>query len=513
MASKASAVEDTDPAKTVKESRIIVGDQVIEDGTYSSLNTVSMGDPDKYSAQTGVLTFRGGPLRDNGAYGTAQVEKEELVVKRAIRTTVLDKDHVGFGVGSQPIIVKWYKNIREMMNIVDESKTATAMKEVIVPSNDGRIYFVDLDKMTYSRDSIFVGYPMKSAASVNPYGYPLLYVGQSEDDISGYKGLMGMRIYNLIDQSMAKILPGTTYGAYSEEGSVTTSALVESASDTLIYAGNNGTLNTVSMNTDFDLENGTLTINPQRNAYAFKSKLKNGEKNYGISSSPAAYGDYVFFGDKAGSIQCVNMSTLQPVWTVDMEDSVVCSVALEIGENGEVYLYAGNVTNKRAKSAPVKMVKLNALTGEKIWEVKTTVNAKYASAPAKEGIYGGVTASPLIGEGDISDLVIFNVNNLVDGKTNYAVVYALDKLTGEEIWSQPLDVSSVSSPIAMYRPDGKSYIVMGDDNGTLRLMDGFTGSTIHTVNLGSTIQASPAAYGNRIVVGTTGGMLYFVDLE
>ena len=65
----------------------------------------------------------------------------------------------------------------------------------------------------------------------------------------------------------------------------------------------------------------------------------------------------------------------------------------------------------------------------------------------------------------------------------------------------------------MYQPDGKSYIVMGDDNGTLRLMDGFTGGTIHTVNLGSNIQASPVAYGNRIVVGTTGGMLYFVDLE
>ena len=98
-------------------------------------------------------------------------------------------------------------------------------------------------------------------------------------------------------------------------------------------------------------------------------------------------------------------------------------------------------------------------------------------------------------------------------KTAYAVVYALDKITGEEVWSQPLDVASVSSPVAVYRPDGKSYIVMGDDNGTLRLMDGYSGTTISTVNLGSAIQASPAAYGNKIVVGTTGGMLYFVELK
>lgn len=71
----------------------------------------------------------------------------------------------------------------------------------------------------------------------------------------------------------------------------------------------------------------------------------------------------------------------------------------------------------------------------------------------------------------------------------------------------------MSSPIALYQKDGKSYIVMGDDGGTLRLMDGFSGSTISALSLGSAIQASPAAYGNQIVVGTTGGMLYFVELR
>ena len=119
-----------------------------------------------------------------------------------------------------------------------------------------------------------------------------------------------------------------------------------------------------------------------------------------------------------------------------------------------------------------------------------------------------------MGEGDINDLVIFNVNRVeFDDKSVCAVVYALDKETGEEVWSQPLDVESMSSPIALYQKDGKSYIVMGDDGGTLRLMDGFSGSTISALSLGSAIQASPAAYGNQIVVGTTGGMLYFVELE
>ena len=101
----------------------------------------------------------------------------------------------------------------------------------------------------------------------------------------------------------------------------------------------------------------------------------------------------------------------------------------------------------------------------------------------------------------------------LDDKSICAVVYALDKTTGEEVWNQPLDVDSKSSPIGLYQRDGKSYIVMGDDGGTLRLMDGFSGTTLSTLNLGSAIQASPAAYGNEIVVGTTGGMLYFVELK
>ena len=175
--------------------------------------------------------------------------------------------------------------------------------------------------------------------------------------------------------------------------------------------------------------------------------------------------------------------------------------------------YAGNVLNKFEKSAPIHMKKINALTGEIIWDHQTESKCKYSSKLIKEGLYPGAAASPLIGQGDINDLVIFNVNNVVDGNESYAIVYALDRETGEEVWSQPLDVSSVSSPIAVYCPDGKSYIVLGDDNGTLRLMDGYTGATISTVNLGSAIQASPAAYGNTIVVGTTGGMLYFVGLE
>ena len=480
--------------------------------TVSRSDIVSMGDPAAYSQQAGVLTFRGGPLRQNSAAGTVEVASEQLSVVRGIRTTTLGSNYTGFGYGSQPLIVKWYKNIREMMNISDESRTTTAMKEVIFPSSDGNIYFFDLDKKIYSRQPITVGYPMQTTASINPYGYPLLYVGQTEDTVSGYTGIMGLRVYNLIDQKLIGFETGYSDNSKSAKvGSVSTSPIIEADSDTVIYGADNGLLYTLSMNTEFDLDNAQISVDPQSTAYGYATSLKNATQ--GISTSVATYGDYAYFGDKAGSIQCVDMNTMECVWAFDMEDSVVGTVSLECAEDG-VYLYAGNVVNKRERSSVIKLVKLDALSGELIWQHDGQIKGKYASKTAKEGIYAGAMAAPLVGQGNISDLVIFNVNRVViDDKNNYAVVYALDKETGEEVWSQPIDVDSVSSPVALYQPDGKSYLVMGDENGTLRLMDGFSGSTISTVNLGSAIRSTPAAYGNDIVVGTTGGMIYFVELQ
>ncbi len=470
-----------------------------------------MGDPAKYNPQGGVLTFRGGPLRQNGAYGTAEVETQELSVIRGMRTGTLGNSEMGFGYGSQPLIVKWYKNIREMMPIKEESKNTTAFKEVILPSGDGKIYFYNLETQVFSRDTIDVGFPIDTTGAINPYGYPLMYVGQSEEEVNGYRGIVGMRIYNLINDEMIAFETGLNDDSYSAKvGTVSGSPLIEAASDTLIYGGDNGMLYTVAMNTEFDLENAKISVDPQVSAFAYKTNIRNAKQ--GIRTSVAAYGDYAYFGDMAGTIQCVDMNTLEPVWTLDMGDSVLANVAIEVEEDG-VYLYAGNVINKRAKSGAISLVKIDALSGDVVWS-NENAHGKYSSKLGS-GIYAGLMGSPLIGQGDISDLVIFNVNHVQTEEKNkyYSMVYALDKSTGEEVWSQPVDVDSISSPIAMYESDGTSYIVMGDDGGTLRLMDGFTGMTISTVNLGSAIQASPAAYGNTIVVGTTGGMIYFVELK
>ncbi|MFR2021299.1 MAG: hypothetical protein ACLS6G_12785 [Christensenellales bacterium] len=185
-----------------------------------------------------------------------------------------------------------------MMNIADDSKNTTAMREVIVPSDDGKIYFYDLDTMAYSRQPIDVGLPMSVTASVNPYGYPLLYVGQTEEKTSAYTGVIGMRVYNLIDQTLLDFVTSKDEAAKGQNDAVAPSSIVESYSDTLIYTAKNGLLYTVNMNTYFDLDNAEVVVDPVKTVYGYESSIRNAVQ--GITGGVASYGDYVYYGDDSG---------------------------------------------------------------------------------------------------------------------------------------------------------------------------------------------------------------------
>ena len=550
MAMKASAAEETTPDKTIKSTSVAMGGEVQEGFAGQH---VSMGDPDAYGSSYGILTFRGGPLRQNAAYGKVTISDEMLAAEqsgtalqpklklgRSARTLRLADGSTGFGVGSQPIIVKWPKVIREMMDIypsfVNTAEGKSPMKEVIVPASDGQIYFYDLESQTPSRDTINIGMSLDVAASVSPYGYPLLYVGQTSESMTvifsensselrdgskstkqTVKGITGMRVYSLLDHSLAGFETTLNLSAPYANTEVYSSPLVYvdpvTHQDTLLYTTASGMFYTLPLNTQFDLQGKSVSVSPADTTYSYKTKLKKDTKE-GIRTSIAAYGDYAYFGDMSGLLQCVDMNTLQPVWARSLGESIVSTPALEVDDAG-VWLYTGTVLNFTKKSAAIHMMKLNALTGEVVWDVTTELKGQYESKTAKAGLYAGVQASPVVGEGDIDDMVIFNVNRLqIEKKVNSAVLYGLDKTTGSVLWQQILDAESVSSPIAMYRKDnGQSYIVLGDDNGTLRVMDGYNGTTLHTLNLGGPIQSSPAAYENHIVVGNTTGQIFFVDLD
>jgi outer membrane protein assembly factor BamB len=124
-----------------------------------------------------------------------------------------------------------------------------------------------------------------------------------------------------------------------------------------------------------------------------------------------------------------------------------------------------------------------------------------------------VQGTGLLGEHDIANLVIYPIAGTPT--TFQGLLVALDKRTGAEVWRFTMANYAWSSPVAVYTPEGKSYIVICDSAGKMFLLDGITGQSLTSVTLsakGLPIEASPAVYEDMIVIGTRGQRIYGVDL-
>lgn len=486
----AGAVEGTDPSQLKLTSTAYSGGKKASEFTRTA--PISMNGPANYSAWQGaVLTFRGGPFRQNAAYGTVDVKENKLEIAWASPMGGIGS-YYGAGWPGQPAIVKWTKEVREMMNITPEKKAVTALKEVIMASQDGNIYFLDLADGQATRDPIHVGYPLKSSVSIDPRGMPMLMVGQSISKIGNKTGAIGYFIFNLINQKQMEFFNGRDKNAYGTNGAFDGSALLDLNSDTMIVAGENGLLYTVSLNTKFDVANATLSIDPKTSLYKAKtSKQKNTET--GVEGSVAMYGNYAYFADATGILQCVDVNTMKPVWAVNTDDNTDASIALDFEEDGSLALYTGNTVKEQGKKGMCTIRRLNALTGEQVWSYAVKVDFDADEA-------GGVMASPVVGQQSIGNLVIFTVAKTPEGGT----VIAFDKKTGHVVWQQTMAHFSWSSPVAVYNENGDAWIIQGDSEGVLQLMDGQTGAVMNSLQLEGAITASPAVYNNMLVVGTSG---------
>jgi len=74
----------------------------------------------------------------------------------------------GVGWNGQPAIVKWSNELRKKMNLFQDKKDKNDLKEVIYATLDGKIYFLDLDDGSYTRNPINVGAPLKGSVTVDP---------------------------------------------------------------------------------------------------------------------------------------------------------------------------------------------------------------------------------------------------------------------------------------------------------------------------------------------------------
>lgn len=468
-----------------------------------------------YTALEGIITFRGDNFRSGAAYGTADiVEKKFDTSPWTVETGKLDKtvssgSWTGSGWTGQPLIIRWDEATRKAMNLYEDKKNKDGLTEVIYATMDGNIYFLDLDDGSATRDKISLGFPIKGTGSLYPTGIPLYFVGAG--DSMGEKCartfvvdlVKGKVIYEYgYDDDFALRKDNDGFTAYDS------SPLIDAATGTLIQPGENGILYTTKLNAQYDGK--TVSIDPTEVVKWRYTTNRTGEDTYwlGMESSAVIWHGYMYVADNSGDLMCIDLNTMELIWSQDiLDDSNASPVFEEDAADGTAYIYISTSlhwTQDENAKGDIPLYKINAATGEIIWQ-------RTYACETVSGVSGGVQATALLGQQNISDLVYFAVAR-TGGKDKGKIV-CLNKKTGGEVWSCDMANYTWSSPIALYDKNGDGYVILCDSDGNMFLIDGRTGELYDTINLGKNIEASPAAFGNTIVVGTRGQKIYGITVK
>ncbi len=512
-------VQNTQPENAGFTDALMVNGELWE-GPFVRQAPIFFGEGSDYTDMEGIVTFRGDNYRDTASYGSPVVTEKKLELLWTVETGTMPKSSTtkdkgasewsGSGWTGQPIIVRWDAQTRQVMNLYDGKKSKDGLTEIIYATMDGKVYFLDLEDGSATRDALDVGLPFKGAGAIRPDGIPMLFVGpgDSMEEMKGEAGLPDVSIYSLTDCSLLYRFGGKDPFSPRLFHGYDSSPLVDVETDTLIYPGENGILYTMQLNTQYNPEDGALSIRPSDEVKWTYSTDKTSEEAFwwGMEDSAVVADHFLYIADNAGNMVCMDINTMEVVWLQDILDDTNASPVYEVDAAGNRFIYIAPSLHwqkdAETNTGQVSMYKLNAVTGDIIWQKPYEVHTV-------NGLSGGIQATPVLGQGPISDLVIVPVARTP--YKNTGILVALDKETGEERWRFDMDEFSLSSsvipwssPVAVYAEDGTPYIIQCG-RGKVYLMDGETGTLLDTLDTGkANIEASPAVFGNTIVVGTRG---------
>ena len=505
-------VERSNPENWGITWEIFEGTQKLD--SYQRQEPISFGDPADYFALPGVGTFRGNNYRDSAVYGTVDMIEQKLEVAWSVPTGKLPgSSWSGSGWTGQPLIVQWDDETKAIMNLYEEKKNKEGLVEVIYATLEGKIYFLDLEDGSYTRDPINVGLCFKGAGSLDPRGYPILYVGSG--DVNADSKRPRMHIISLIDGSMLFEYGEAESLSIRRDNDVwcafDSAPLVDADTDTLIWPGESGILYTIKLNTQYDRAAGTISISPDRPVVTRYNTARSNQKTYwyGYEASVNMVENYLYVSENGGMFYCVDINTMELVWAQDTKDDSNASPVFELVSEEQGYIYTApslHWTQDEDRKGTVSIYKLDAITGEIIWE-------KPYNVYTVNGVSGGVQSTPAVGRAgsNIENLVIYSVSRTPNEGTG--IIVALDKQTGEEVWRRVMDYYAWSSPVVIYNERGDSFLILGDSSGKVHFLDASNGSVIQTMKLNGLVEASPAVFNDMLVVGTRKEMIYGIKIK
>jgi len=470
------------------------------DSLLRTLDTLAISfEEASYTALKGVTTFRGGPLRNKPSYGRISKRPDSLKVVWSYATGADAKWGGGAGWTGQPNIVQWPDSLRAVMNIHPSFKTDSSFTEIIHPSLDGKIYFLDLKTGKPTRKAIDIKNPIKGSPSIDPRGYPLLYCGQGIPNTSEF----GFRIFSLINQERLFYLNGRDSYAHRSWGAFDGSPLINAKKDELLLGGENGVFYSINLHTNWKPDSARISIAPLITRYRYKNSTN---QLQGMENSVLAYGDHAFFADNNGYIQSVNLTTMKPEWILSNHDDTDATMVMEV-QDSIPYLFTGSEVDIQGAKGFSFIKKINAIDGSTVWEKKIPAFTVRGPHP----VNGGMLSTPVVGKEKGKELLICSISRYET--INKGLLVAFDKTTGTIVWQNTLDNYAWSSPLDIYDTEGNMYIFQADSRGYVMLFDGLDGRLIYKKKIADLFEASPVAFDNKIIIASRPRQIFCLEIR
>lgn len=351
-------------------------------------------------------------------------------------------------------------------------KRSDGVVEVIVGTYDGGVHFINLHTGKPTRPPFMTGDIIKGTVSLDPDGFPLLYVGSRD---RYYRVLSLSHVQNIGDKwDKERDVLLSVYGDIKERKGTSRdwdgNALIDS--DYMYLPGENSWFYLYKLNRGYD-ENGHVQIKPERLLFfpswktptwdeSLISKIgdPSNKLSVAIESSPTIHNGVVYFANSGGRIVGLDIESAKQgvakvvfdFWTGDDVDAT-----LVIDEDGMLYASV-EYEIARTKSKPRKLevgqlVKLNPSKPEDpiVWSLDLVKN---------KGADGGIWATPAILKQSFTGTGYLYV------PLHTGELIGVDTSTGEIVWSIPFKRVSWSSPNIIYK-NGKANLLMIDNVGNI----------------------------------------------
>ncbi len=423
-------------------------------------------------AVEGILTFRGSPTRSY--YGSGPVPEAPQVLWSFPERPMCSLSTVGQET------TEWCGTGWTGQPSVWEVGSDTW---VAFGAYDRAVHLLDADTGARVLPDVVTGDLIKGSVTIDPDGYPLLYVGSRDN-------LLRVIALDREEEPVLWALDGQqTPGARWNDDWDGAPLVID---DFLFEGGENSVFHIVRLNRGYDPD-GQVVVDPElvfiAPGYDDELVAQVGG-NVSIENSVAISGNTVYFANSGGLVQGWDITGLadgvepERVFRWWAGDDIDASIVVD--DDGMLYVAVEyERANQRSREVG-QLVKLDPSRADDpvVWSIEDrgTLPAGFWATPAIHG-------------------------DMVYASTETGRLMGVDRFSGEILWEKRLPAPLWSSQVVV-----DDVLVQGDCGGVVH---GFDVSDprvdppeLWSVTLGGCIESTPAVWDGRIFVGTRGGYFH-----